>query len=188
MSATRTRRPPRAVLARWAQELKAEGKVQREVADALGVSRSYAAELMGADPLGEKARDRKKRYQGVCVDCGGATTGTMGRAKAPERCADCRAEFDHARRFWTAERVVAEFQRFARVMGRGPTVIDCPGQAHTPTISRKITAARLAETDRAAALGLLVPHPDIVRREFGTWHAALRAAGLPRNPKGRRPS
>lgn len=41
--------------------------------------------------LGHRARVRikRRRYAGICEDCGGPTDGSNGRAKAPKVCASC---------------------------------------------------------------------------------------------------
>lgn len=62
--------------------------LQREIAERLGISRSYAASLVN-DPDGSQDRERKKRYAGICESCGGPTSGSEGRAKAPRQCISC---------------------------------------------------------------------------------------------------
>lgn len=41
---------------------------------------------------------RRTQYAGTCVDCGGPTDGSEGRARAPERCASCAHDFLYAER------------------------------------------------------------------------------------------
>ena len=81
-------RPSRTVLAQRAQELRAAGLLQREIAVRLGVSRSYVAALYN-DPDGAKARARKDSYRGTCESCGAPTDGSNGRGAAPTRCDPC---------------------------------------------------------------------------------------------------
>lgn len=80
----------RAERAAEAARLKAEGLNGIQVAARMGVSRSYAYELLD-DPEGTKVRTRKASYSGICVDCGAPTCGNDGRSKAPKRCAACGA-------------------------------------------------------------------------------------------------
>jgi predicted transcriptional regulator len=70
------------------RDLRAEGLTHREIADRLGISRSYAAEL-DTDPDGTKVRDRKRAYGAICQDCGAATYGGDGRFAAPRLCLKC---------------------------------------------------------------------------------------------------
>lgn len=75
-------------------ELRASGLSYKEIAIAATeefgtpVSMSTVGNLL-IDPDGRKARARKDSYGGRCVDCGGPTTGSNGRAKAPTRCRRC---------------------------------------------------------------------------------------------------
>ena len=70
-------------LAERVRLLREDGLTQREIAERLGITRSWAAELDN-DPDGLKARARKDSYAGVCVDCGAATSGSDGATAAPE--------------------------------------------------------------------------------------------------------
>lgn len=174
---TRPRRP-RAELAQLAQQLRQEGRTNRQIAEALGVSRSYAQALAGGDPLGERALERKRGYAGVCGRCGGPTNGSNGPAAAPSLCSTCAAIVQHEERYWTAERIVATFQKFARRHGRAPSVVDIPAYAHSPSVASGLSPARIEETDRVAAAGPRLPHPYVVSRELGSWADAVKAAGL----------
>lgn len=183
MSATVTR-PSRAELARQAQALRAEGKPIQHIATALGVSRSYASELAGCDPLGTRARARKQRYQGVCVDCGGPTSGGDGRAKAPERCQECRTEYQHteeyslSKQLWPREVLLARIREWAQLYGEPPAIPDW-----SPTSARII-----GDEARARRFELADGHWPwftLVVRRFGSWNAALTEAGFePRVPHG----
>lgn len=87
----------RAERAAEATRLRAQGLSQLEIAERLGVSRSYASDLYG-DPDRKKALARRERYRGVCEICGKPTTGSEGRAKAPRRCAEHNPGGETARR------------------------------------------------------------------------------------------
>jgi HNH endonuclease len=143
----------RAELAARACALRARGLRLAEVADLLGVSPTYASDLV-RDPDGALARARKRRNGGCCLDCGGPTDGSNGRAKAPGRCAPCarRHRLEHA--IWPRERVILALLTFAHERGRAPTA---------------------GEAGRACGL----PSHGVVMRRFGSWRAALEAAGLP---------
>jgi hypothetical protein len=57
--------------------LRAAGLNHREIALELGITRSTVANIF-ADPDGSKQAERRKRYQGVCIDCEGPTDGSGG--------------------------------------------------------------------------------------------------------------
>lgn len=147
----------RAELAAQACALRARGLRLSEVADHLGVSPTYASDLV-RDPDGALARARKRRNGGSCCDCGALTDGSNGRAKAPGRCAACarRHRLEHI--LWSRDRVIMALLAFAHEHGRAPSA---------------------SEAGRASGL----PSHGVVMRRFGSWRAALEAAGLP--PLGR---
>lgn len=68
--------------------LRAQGLLQRQIADRMGISRTYAAELL-TDPDGSKVRARKATYGKPCRVCGKMTQGSDGRAAAPDICSVC---------------------------------------------------------------------------------------------------
>lgn len=177
----------RAALAAEVARLRAEGLLYREVAERLGISRSYAADL-ATDPRGLKARARKASYQGTCGLCGGPTDGSNGYDQAPRFCLRCEPIARRIERGWTPARIVAAFQEAARILGRPPTTTD---RMAAPTIRARLSEARLVEADvlqEAIANGLRFPSPGAVLAVFGSWAAALKAAGLPVEQNGGSPS
>jgi predicted transcriptional regulator len=87
----------RAERAAEAVRLRAEGLSARQIAEALGVSRSYAS-LLYTDPDGTREAKRRERYGRECEDCGTRTFGGNGAAKAPKLCVACtnkRREPEH---------------------------------------------------------------------------------------------
>ncbi|MDX6644746.1 MAG: Homing endonuclease associated repeat [Miltoncostaeaceae bacterium] len=147
----------RVELAARACALRARGLRLAEVADHLGVSPTYASDLV-RDPDGALARARKRRNGGSCGDCGGVTDGSNGRAKAPGRCAACARRHRLENALWSRDRVILALLTFADERGRAPNA---------------------SEAGRACGL----PSHGVVMRRFGSWRAALEAAGLP--PPGR---
>lgn len=100
MSVTEARRE----LTTRANELRKEGLTVTAIGRVLGVSRTYADDLVN-DPDGAKARARKDSYRGTCEGCGAPTDGSNGRARAPKRCLQCAAEpTPLAERFWAVAR------------------------------------------------------------------------------------
>jgi hypothetical protein len=53
-----------------ASRLRQQGLLLREIGARLGVSAKTVHTWL-SDPEGSKARERKRRYRAVCVDCGG---------------------------------------------------------------------------------------------------------------------
>jgi hypothetical protein len=157
-----------------------ERLLQREIAARLGISRSYAQSLLD-DPDGSKARARKESYSQPCPRCGGRISGSEGPANVSPLCAACTLERQHEERYWTRETIVETFQRFYAVNGRGPSVTDV--LIANPSIRSKMSDERIADGDAAFA-AVPLPSPSVVTREFESWHFALAAAGLPRNPSG----
>ena len=153
--------PGRLALAERAQALRAEGAPYAQVATALGISRSYASGLVN-DPTGEKERKRKLRYCGVCEDCGAPTSGHAGRALAPRCCARCTWRRQHEQRRWTREVVVEAIRRFAVEHDRQPT---------------------WTEWVRSDARADGYPSVGVVLREWGSWAAAVEAAGFEASAK-----
>lgn len=110
--------PERLALAKRVAALRRAAWYFPEIANELGISTSYASSLW-YDPDGAKDRARKKRYAGKCEKCGGPTTGSLGRARAPKVCAKCASV-----KVWTHERVLDAIRRYAAANGRPPTATD----------------------------------------------------------------
>lgn len=142
------------------------------IARALGVSGSFVSALVN-DPTGDGERERKRRYQGVCIDCGGPTQGGDGRGpKASRRCASCARKFQIDQRYWTRERVIDAIQRFARENGRPPYATDwshAPGAGY-PFASQVYRGSRSQKNS-----------------PFASWADAIEAAGFPRPLTGQYP-
>jgi len=143
-----------------------EGLLWREIGERLGLSRSTAHEIY-SDPTGEKADARRRKRHGFCADCG--TTVYNGGSLPPERCRACTdVHVDSRRRRsasakgqnmrWTDDDICAVLRRLA--------------EDGEPTIIRYRQV--YADAPRRS-----MPSPPIVMRRFGTWNAALVAAGLP---------
>jgi hypothetical protein len=107
-------------------------------------------------------RCRKQfNYSTPCVDCGCETNGSDGRGHT--RCGVCRARYQHEAKFWTQERVLSAIRRAAAENG---------GVA--PSVA-------IWFSDRPD----WAPSPNVVGREFGSWSAAVRAAGVQPARRGR---
>lgn len=193
-------RRSRADLAAEVARLRADGLLCREVAELLGISRSYAAALSN-DPDGAKDRARKASYRGTCSRCGNPTDGSNGAAKAPDRCAKCAAVERHEAQYWTADRVVNVIQRFAVLHGRPPTANEWvrvdhangyPCRASVYVTSSNSGAPFPKWADAIEAAGFPRPRPGVYAHdgERGLQHiqrsvlAMLRAQWGPETPTG----
>lgn len=153
------------------------------IAVALGISTSYARQLY-VDPQGAADRARKDSYRQPCPSCGRLMDGSNGRRGGPTLCSTCRSIDIHDSRLWTREQVIAAFLKFHRVVGRAPSASDIYGL--TASWRHRWSLERLAELESIAALDIRLPTICTVRREFGSWAAAVEASGLPRLPRGHR--
>lgn len=169
----------RAERAKVALALRSEGKTAGEIAAVLGVSRSYAGALFG-DPDGSKERARKASYAGTCQECGGRTDGSNGRDHAPTRCQSCQNEYQRsdeyafARTKWTRERIIAAIRWWYDIYGEPPAVADWNPHRARHELGDEDRARR----GEAAISAGRVPWHTIVYSRFGSWNAAIRAAGF----------
>lgn len=146
----------------------AEGLSGIQIAKRLGIGQSYAYELL-TDPEGLKVRARKRSYRGRCRECGNPTDGSNGPSQTPERCDPCCQRERH----WQAvKRIVGSIQRFAERYGRPPTAPD-----FNPHQARELGHPWRA--DRFYRDGDY-PYSSNVLDVFGTWNAAIVAAGFER--------
>lgn len=109
---------------------------------------------------GEGCRKRHS-YCGTCVDCG-ARTGYSGVGTKPsEHCGDCASL---ASSVWTRGAIVGAIQLWAERHGQQPAAIDW-----NTTLARKV-----GRPER----GHEFPNTSTVLYAFGTWNAAMAAAGF----------
>ena len=80
------------------------------------------------DPTGEKAREVKARYRGVCCGCGAVTAARGGKGDAYEFCKGCHPGAIAPTR--TCEWVRAAMRAWRQRYGRPPSSTDW--SAHTP--------------------------------------------------------
>jgi Homing endonuclease associated repeat len=152
-----------------AQELRAQGLVFREIAAEMGVAVSTVGDWLN-DPDGSRSRARKHSYAGSCVDCGASTSGSNGREHAPKRCRNCSVRFRHETAKWTRVTIVQALREFATRYGRSPAAAD-----FSPHQARKL--GHSDRVNRFYADGCY-PYATQVQNVFGSWNAAIKAAGL----------
>jgi transcriptional regulator with XRE-family HTH domain len=161
------------------QKLRAQGLLQREIAERTGLSRSTVSQAL-TDPTGEKERvRRRKRYGGTCIDCGGPTR-YGGTRVPPKRCKPCERAFRHTdasreeRTLWTRERILTAIKTWAEEYGEPPASQDwnpwaCRYELHDE--ERALRAERLISEG-------VIPWMTLVVNRFGSWNAGLIAAGF----------
>lgn len=153
---------------RYAQivEARERGEGWRETCQRLGISHSYYYMVLN-DPTGEKGRLRRLRYGGWCQVCGAPTSGSSGSSKAPKLCVQHNNERNVK---WPRERIVAAIQDYAERYGYPPGARDW-----NPAMARRGLRDDIAE--RYYADGCW-PNMSTVMARFGSWNAAIAAAGF----------
>jgi hypothetical protein len=156
----------RAEKAKIAAQLRSHGLVLREIAEHLGISISYAQGLV-ADPDGTKERARRQRYRQPCPGCGRLMDGSNGRSRSPKHCHRCAPK---AATIWTRERIIDAIQDYAEQYGRPPSATEWSPHAAI-RVYRDDIAERFYEDG-------CWPSTVIVQTRFGSWNAAIAAAGF----------
>lgn len=147
-----------------AQQMRADGLTLREIGERLGVALNTASSWL-SDPDGARLKARKRSYARTCLDCGGPCDGASGAAKIANRCQSCYRTHQHESRSWKQETIVSAIREWADEHGRQPAASDW-----LPTVPEG------------------VPSVDTVQREFGSWNAAIEAAGFTPFAVGHRPA
>lgn len=164
-TATREEKAARAAM------LRSEGLSWREVGDRLGISPTYAEQLV-SDPDGSKNRARK--MQRNCVDCGTAIRSDSPSKAAQLRCSRCYHADQKASAKWTRETIVAAIQRWADLYGKPPSASGWNSGTANPQQRERFKAGDY-------------PVTTTVVNVFGGFGAGLRAAGFqPAYPDGPR--
>jgi hypothetical protein len=113
---------------------------------------------------------RRTLYTGSCVDCGKETYN--GNATPPERCSSCA---NRARAIWDKESIADLIQAWVEMYGAPPAATDW-----NPNLARKYGLPERAERFYADGCWPVI---STVLDVFGSWNAALEAAGFtPRSP------
>lgn len=139
-----------------------------QIADALGKSRSRIAGALN-DPTGVKGQARKKKRFGLCLDCGRKTFNS-GSPNTPKHCQECKKA--RVRRE-AQEKVVKGMQLWARLYGSPPSAADW-NVAHARRVASPERLAAIEERHREHKW----PLANSAVRVFGSWNAAIEAAGF----------
>lgn len=148
----------RAEKAARAAELYAQGMTGTRIAEIMGISSSHCYDLL-SDPSGEKLRARKARYETPCAGCG-RTVNSNSPPVDGQVCIRCAMD---ERTIWTRDAIVLAIQEWADENGGIPPAAN--------------DFYRAGATDRN-------PSVVTVQKQFGTWNAAIRAAGFEPHPCG----
>ncbi len=111
---------------------------------------------------------RKASYGRNCIDCGTRTDGSNGRDKSPKRCRACHGTHEHAQ---ARERIIAAMHEWHAVTRRPPSATDW-NEGHDKHRPKPATTYRDW------------PHTSNVQGVFGSWNAAIEAAGFDVLPAG----
>lgn len=151
-----------------AQSLKEFGYSALEISKQMDLSRSYISSLL-TDPDGTKDAARKKSYSGICKVCGGPTSGSNGRSRAPSQCAKC---IQHPK-FWTRDLILRKIHEWADIHDGGPPIATDWLRKVEGSPGQYVTGYRAWGERRWPSVGA-------VQREFGSWSNAIEAAGFSR--------
>lgn len=156
------------------QSYREHGYSNADIALILGTAVSTVRNLFN-DPDGSKQKERRKRYQGSCEDCGAPTDGSGGYGAAPKHCKNC-APKHYERTVWTRELIIARIHEWFCLYGEPPGVVDWnPYHAETVLHDRERSQRWMSRPDHW-------PWMSSVYRQFGSWNAAIEAAGFSPRP------
>lgn len=133
-----------------------EGLSIQEIAQRLGRAPATVKAYL-YDPTGERAREVKARYRGVCRGCGASTAPRNGKGDAYEYCWECRPGAAELR--WTRGLVRKAMRAWRARYGKVPSSCDW-----SRTHARRRGADALARLDEGDW-----PAPGTVTDLYGTW-------------------
>lgn len=117
---------------------------------------------------------RRTLYSRECIDCGEPTDGSNGAARAPERCAECTKKLVHRT---AVDRMIEAMHDWHDIFGVPPTSVDW-NQAYARNLAKTAPAYSERVIRRYESTGRDWPPTAGVTRLFGSWRAALTAAGF----------
>ena len=129
-----------------------------------------------------KQAERRKRYQGTCEMCGNPTDGSNGKAKAPRHCRDCyqsTPEWKEWHTYWTAGLLLTRIRKWKDLHGAPPVSADWDPYMARHSYGDNTRAERFEDSEG------YWPCRTTVVRVFGSWNAAIIAAGFTPHPVGR---
>jgi hypothetical protein len=145
-----------------------EGLSIAEIARRLGRAAATVKAYL-YDPTGEKAREVKARYVGVCRGCRGYTQPRNGKGDGYGYCRACHPGAIKPR--WTRAGVLAAMREWRERYGRLPSFYDCS----------RTQARRRGEEALERLTDGQWPPASVVTALLGIWTTARQAAG--RDPR-----
>lgn len=155
--------------AKIAAQMRADGMKLREIAAELGISKSTASALI-LDPTRAKRKAYLKAHQGECIDCGAPTQVGKNGSLPSKRCRSCSRKHRSENAIWTREVIIEAIRLYADRYGHPPSARDW-----NPSMARNDYRDDIAE--RFYEDGCW-PATTGVQKVFGSWNAAIRAAGF----------
>ena len=146
-----------------------------------GISATSVLRIVDPD-YAERTRQQsnaaKRRRVGICKRCGGETRYNGHSVNGASRiCASCHRELERTPEYqerlqkWPARRIIAAIQDWAAIYGEPPAVKDW-----SPTGARYLHDEKRAH--RFESESPRWPWFTLVVNRFGTWNAAIKAAGF----------
>jgi hypothetical protein len=142
-----------------------EGHTYAAIGRILGISTSFANDL-DKDPTGERARERKRRFERACLGCG-KTINPGGIRPETIRCVSCQAAHIEAE---THRWIIESVAEWVELFGAPPAATDW-SSAHARAGHMEWKIRRVERTGR--------PWPSVgtVQSHFGSWNNMLRELG-----------
>lgn len=152
-----------------ARELREEGLTLRAIGERLGASPTTIHRWVNpqyARRQNEASRKYKVSLRGTCRECGGITKYSAKRGRpVSDICAPCYHRLRYENRKWTRATIIQEIKHYSARYGGPPAASDWTG------------ANKRRDGHR-------YPPLQSVQREFGSWAAAIEAAGFRRPRPG----
>ena len=140
-----------------------EGLTIAEIARRLGRAEGTVKAYL-YDPIGDKAREVKARYRGVCRGCGAPTSARNGKGDAYAYCKCCRP--GAIERQWTRERSREAMRAWRARYGAAPSSYDWSRTHARRRGGEALTRLQAREW----------PAPSTVIDLYGSWAAAVADA------------
>lgn len=150
-----------------AVELLRQGFTVEEIAKRLGIAKNTAYQRF-TDPTDERNIARKRRNYRPCLNCGQP----MYPYNGASLCASCHLEDVHER---SVAWLVAEIRYWHELYGRPPTATEW---TPAPSVKCRISPERWREIERRHREDGPWPWVGVVVHTFGSWSAAIAAAGF----------
>jgi hypothetical protein len=158
-----------------AAALREQGMTGTAIAARMGISKTRAYELLN-DPDGSKTRARKRQYDLECTVCGGRASGTTPSRMVNRDEPVCAACSGAHYATWSREAIILAIQEWADEHGGVPP-------SATDWNRHQAQGRGMDEGVDEWRSGAW-PSTVTVQNYFGSWNAAIEAAGFTPTPSG----